>query len=130
MPLDFAYIKLFQGNLLLTGTQTDLDGNYIFQNIVPGVYDIEASFIGYTSEKKIGIEIKSGKKNLLNFSLPTSGFILEEIVVTALGIKREKKSLGYSTQTITSDNIKNKPTKSVIAFSTNSWCKNKFSFLY
>ena len=54
----FANVALFQNDILITGTETDLDGNFQFTNLEPGLYDIEASYVGYQSQRLVGVEIK------------------------------------------------------------------------
>ncbi|MGV8945805.1 MAG: SusC/RagA family TonB-linked outer membrane protein [Lutibacter sp.] len=91
-----------------TGTQTDFDGNYSIKAATGAV--LQFSFIGYsTAEQTVGAS------SVLNVSLKESAEALEEVVVTALGISREKKSLGYASQavggedvsTVKSDNLAN-----------------------
>ncbi|MBK5208675.1 MAG: SusC/RagA family TonB-linked outer membrane protein [Flavobacteriaceae bacterium] len=81
-----------------TGTQTDFDGNYSIKAATGAV--LQYSFIGYsTTEQKVGAS------NVLNVVMKESAEALEEVVVTALGISREKKSLGYSAQEVKGDEI-------------------------
>jgi len=61
---------------------------------------LEISSIGYVSQPFL-----IGKGNNLRIVLQTSGKELGEVVVTALGIKREKRSLGYATQEISGDQV-------------------------
>ncbi len=80
------------------GTETDFDGNYKIQTKKGDV--LVFSFVGMeTVEKTVG----GGKS--LNVTLKSAN-VLDEVVVTALGIKREKKSLGYASQEIKSDALK------------------------
>ncbi len=73
-----------------------------------GVYQIEAaansslsfSFIGYTT-KEVAVE----QKNQINVILEESVRAIDEVVVTALGISQEKKSLGYATQKVDAETI-------------------------
>lgn len=74
------------------GTVTDLDGNYILKVGVNAV--LEFTYTGYVSQK-----ITVGAQTLIDVTL-LEGVALNEIVVTALGISREKKSLTYAAQTI------------------------------
>ena len=53
------------------------------------------SYIGYTS-KEVGIN----NQTIINVSLIEDASKLDQVVVTALGIKRQKKSIGYAAQTI------------------------------
>ncbi|NBU36003.1 MAG: SusC/RagA family TonB-linked outer membrane protein [Bacteroidetes bacterium] len=74
------------------GTVTDLDGNY---NLKVGVNAVlEFTYTGYVSQK-----ITVGSQSTINVTL-LEGVALSEVVVTALGISREKKSLTYAAQTI------------------------------
>lgn len=76
-----------------TGTQTDFDGKYIIK-ASPGDV-LSFSYVGFKT-----IEKKVGTSNTLNVSMAEDASVLDEIVVTALGIKRDRKSLGYATQTV------------------------------
>lgn len=74
------------------GTVTDLDGNY--QLKVGANAILEFTYTGYVSQK-----FTVGTQTIINVTM-TEGVALSEIVVTALGISREKKSLTYAAQTI------------------------------
>ena len=65
----------------------------------PGQH-LEISSVGY-----LNYSVALDKRNALNITLQTSGKELGEVVVTALGIKREKRSLGYATQEIKGDQV-------------------------
>ncbi len=78
------------------GTQTDVDGRFSLQASKGQV--LVVSFIGYQ-----GQEITVGDNTTLTISLVNAENQLEDVVVTALGIKREKKSLGYATTTVKGD---------------------------
>lgn len=69
------------------GTITDLDGNFSL-NVKAGA-TLVVSYVGYKSE-----EVKA-EKGPLNITLKEDAKALDEVVVTALGIKRERKALGY-----------------------------------
>ena len=69
------------------GTITNLDGNFSL-NVKAGA-TLVVSYVGYKSE-----EVKAGK-GPLNITLKEDAKALDEVVVTALGIKRERKALGY-----------------------------------
>ena len=92
--------------ILLEGTQTgsssDFDGNYTIntQNKTEGV--LAFSYIGFTTVK---INFSKDSKTI-NAVLEESTEELDEIVITALGIKRDKKSLSYSTQLVDSEDMK------------------------
>jgi len=86
-----------------TGTETDFDGNYSINVNVGNT--IEFSFVGMKTVYK-----KVGAANVIDILLTTSDDnTLETVVVTALGIKREKKALGYALTTVKTDEIQQKP---------------------
>src|ERR1700744_2551811 len=74
------------------GTITDVKG--LFSIDVPDNGVLVVSYIGFTTK-----EVPVNGSTSLTISLSPSG-ALNEVVVTALGIKREARSLGYSAQTI------------------------------
>ncbi|MFH4965951.1 SusC/RagA family TonB-linked outer membrane protein [Gaetbulibacter sp. M235] len=79
------------------GVATDFEGNFEI-NLPKGNEVLEVSFIGYISQN---FET-SGKTNAIITLFPNSES-LNEVVVTALGIKKEKKRLGYSVQEVDGD---------------------------
>ena len=74
------------------GTVTDLDGNYQLK-VGPNAI-LEFTYTGYVSQK-----FTVGSQTIINVTL-AEGVALSEIIVTALGISRERKSLSYAAQTI------------------------------
>ncbi|MEC4113723.1 SusC/RagA family TonB-linked outer membrane protein [Myroides pelagicus] len=80
------------------GTQTDLDGNYSL-NVKAGD-KVVFSFIGM---KDVVYTVGSAATH--NVLMTTDDAMLDEVVVTALGIKRDKKKLGYSSQEVKGDNL-------------------------
>jgi len=81
------------------GAITDIDGK--FSLTVPKDKEvILVSYVGMTTQ-----EITLGTDNVVNVVLDPSVQELEGVVVTALGIPREKKSLGYATQEVKGDQV-------------------------
>jgi TonB-linked SusC/RagA family outer membrane protein len=81
------------------GTTTDLQGKFTL-NVPPDAQSLIFSFVGMkTTERAIA------GKSVINVALEPEITAIEGVVVTALGITREKKSLGYSTQELGSDDI-------------------------
>lgn len=82
------------------GTVTDIDGNYTL--LVPSGYDaISISYTGFA-----GQDITLGTSNLVDVTLE-QGVLLDEAVVTAFGIERERKELGYSVTTVDGGELTN-----------------------
>jgi hypothetical protein len=73
---------------------TDLNGR--FRITVPAGTSVSFSMIGYTTVSRVF----NATDNNLSIRLTRSDNALNEVVVTALGIKREQKALGFATQTL------------------------------
>ena len=73
-----------------TGTVTAADGKYSIP-VPNNQATLQFSFIGYTSQ-----EVNVGTQAVVNVTLAESLTQVSEVVVTALGIKREAKSIGYA----------------------------------
>lgn len=95
LPLPGATI-LVKGTT--NGTSSDFDGNYTIQASEGETLII--SFVGYTTK-----EVIIGASNSINITLQEDASVLDEVVVTALGIKREKRSLGYATQEVAGETV-------------------------
>ncbi|MFY0653486.1 MAG: SusC/RagA family TonB-linked outer membrane protein [Cyclobacteriaceae bacterium] len=81
------------------GTTTDLDGNYKLS--VPEESTVVISFVGYKTT-----EIVVGSQTVIDLQMLPDAEQLEEVVVTAFNIKREKKSLSYATQGLDAEDMK------------------------
>ncbi|UBZ07606.1 SusC/RagA family TonB-linked outer membrane protein [Salegentibacter mishustinae] len=89
------------------GTQTDFDGNY---SIAANQGDVLVySFVGMkTSEYTVA------NNDTIDVTLTTDSAELDAVVVTALGIEREKKSLGYATQEVDGSEVSDVPTQNFV----------------
>lgn len=83
----------------LVGSTSDGDGNYSL-NVPNGSGTLVFTFIGFTP-----LEVAIEKRNTINVSLDEELQSLDEVVVTALGIKREARTLGYATSDIKKEQI-------------------------
>jgi TonB-linked SusC/RagA family outer membrane protein len=84
--------------------QTDVDGKF-FITLQPGTYTANVSNMGYSDITVQQINIKSSDTTRTNFKLKQSTNDLNEVVVTALGIKREEKALGYSVTKLDNEDV-------------------------
>jgi len=82
-----------------TGTITNSDGRYTI-NVPNGASTIVFSFIGYADQ-----EVSVGDRTDIDVSMDADVTSLDEVVVTALGIEKSSKSLGYSTSKVNGDAI-------------------------
>ena len=88
-------------NVIVKGTSigvtTDVDGQFHLKGVSKGSV-LQISYIGFTTQ-----EITVGLKNDFRVVLTEDTEMLGEVVVTALGIKREEKALGYAVQKVKGD---------------------------
>lgn len=92
-----------------TGTMTGPDGTFSLN--APANAVLVFSSIGYTSQ-----EIAVGSKTVINVSMVPANADLKEVVVTALGISKEQKKLGYSVSTVNGESL-NKAKETNVALS-------------
>ncbi|CAG5008519.1 hypothetical protein DYBT9275_04290 [Dyadobacter sp. CECT 9275] len=90
------------------GTVTDIDGKYSIS--VPSGGSLVFSFIGYVSQT-----VAVNNRSVLDIQMVQEEKNLTEVVVTALGIKREAKTLGYATATVNADQISTNRSPNVLS---------------
>ncbi|MFS4417046.1 carboxypeptidase-like regulatory domain-containing protein [Maribacter sp. 2307ULW6-5] len=83
-----------------SGTQSDFDGNYAIK-ASPG-QTLLFTYVGQKDERRA-----IGAGNTINVQMEEDAEALEEVVVTALGIKRKSRELSYATQTVDAEEIAN-----------------------
>ena len=81
------------------GTTTDMDGNYSLQ-VPSNAETLVFSFVGMQTQ-----EVSIQGRTTIDVEMQPAVEEMEEVVVTAMGISREKKSLGYATQDVGSEDI-------------------------
>ena len=98
MPLPGATVLVEETN---AGTTSDFDGNY--QISASTGQTLVFSYVGYESQS-----VAVGTSSSIDVQLQPANE-LEEVVITAQGIARKEKALGYAVTTITSEDIERKP---------------------
>ncbi|WP_202911982.1 SusC/RagA family TonB-linked outer membrane protein [Arenibacter aquaticus] len=96
MPLPGVSIVL-QGTS--QGVTSDFDGNYSI-NVPNGNGTLVFSYLGFESQ-----QLAVNGRTSINVSMEPGAEALDEVVVTALGIKREDKSLGYSVENVAGEEL-------------------------
>ena len=86
-PLAFANV-LIKGTT--KGTTSDIDGVYNFNNLEPGSYILQFSFVGYETQE-INVEVTAGKEVEVNVTMAASAASLDEVVITTT-TKRESET--------------------------------------
>ncbi len=88
-PIPFCNVVI-QGST--TGSVTDLEGNFVINNIQPGIYNFEASCLGFNKKILFEIEVTKSKVVQLTFALEESATKLEEVQVTASPFNKTEES--------------------------------------
>ena len=83
---------------LTTGTVTDANGKYTVT--AGGNRTLVFSFIGYKSR-----EVAIANRSTVDVALDEDASMINEVVVTALGIKKEERALGYATAVVNNDQL-------------------------
>ena len=85
-------------NVMIVGTTqgaaTGAQGQYTISGVEVGTYDLEASFVGYETTTKSGVEVSEGETTTVNFSLETSAQQMEDVVVVGYGTQQEETVSG------------------------------------
>ncbi|GGZ79186.1 SusC/RagA family TonB-linked outer membrane protein [Algibacter mikhailovii] len=90
------------------GTSTDFDGNYSIQANTGDI--LVFSFVGYSTQ-----EVAVGASSTVNVSLSEDAESLEEVVITAQGIKAKPRSLSYAVESVDSGDITNARETNVVS---------------
>ena len=80
----------------LQGVVTDIEGKYEIK--ATPVQELQFSFLGYKTE-----QVKVGTRTTINISMVEEAQAVEQVIVTALGIKRDEKSLGYAASKVNTE---------------------------
>lgn len=91
-----------------TGTITDIDGKYSL-TVTPAAKVLVYSYVGMKTK-----EIAIGASNIIDVELTPDVMNMEAVVVTAIGVKRTEKSLGYSATQISGEEVTKTQDRSVI----------------
>ena len=97
-------------SVLVKGTKvgaiTGIDGDFTIPNVPSSAKTLQVSYVGMLTQE-VGI------KSNLRILLKSDAEMLDEVVVTAMGIKRDRKALGYAAQDLKSDQLNKSGTTSI-----------------
>lgn len=105
-PLIGATVKITGTNI---GAVTDDNGNYVILNVDVGNYTIEASFIGFETQRITNVKVSVDMRNKINFELPVSGEIKTEVIEVEAerkGIEVEQSGRLVESEQITNQGIR------------------------
>ena len=104
-------------NVVVVGTTqgavTDVDGAYAIPGVEAGTYDVQASFIGYTTQLVEDVRVTDGEITTVNFTLETDALGLDEVVVIGYGEVRRRDLTG-AVGTVTPEKLEQMPVANVV----------------
>ena len=104
-PIPFANVVIVGTT---TGASSDLDGNFTIQNLTPGLYNVEVTYLGYKSKMEYEIQVFNNKPALLDFNLEEDSKTLDAVVVKAKPFEKKEES-PVSMRTIGVNEIERNP---------------------
>ncbi len=117
VPILFGSVTVYNNDVLVSSVETDLNGRYLFSDIKAGTYDIEASYIGYTSQKQIGVIIKEGRINRLDFTL-SEGVMMDAAEIIDYKVPMIESDYTTSGAAISKKSKMTLPTRDISGIST------------
>ncbi|MBQ4819964.1 TonB-dependent receptor [Aquimarina sp. MMG016] len=91
------------------GAQTDFDGNYRIEEVVPGSYNLIVSYVGFETQTKFNIIVKSKGTPAYNFVLKEAAEALDEVVISNANKISRPKETPLSTQSLSAVEIATYP---------------------
>ena len=115
--LPFVTVVVSLNGNTVNGGITDIDGKYSIKPLEPGTYDVSFQFVGYQAQKTTGVLIKAGKITELNAEM-LAGVELTTVEVFDYKVPLIDKDGGSSGGTITREDLKNMPSRSIGGLAT------------
>ncbi len=110
-PLSGAQVSIAT---LQMGSLADGSGQFVIPSVAVGTHSVTAQLIGYAAQTR-EVAVQAGQTASVDFVLELSAIEIEGVVVTALGISREERGLGYAVDNIRGANIAEVPTENISA---------------
>lgn len=107
-----ATIIVSKAGVFVAGETSDVDGNY-FIKLDAGIYEIKVSYTGYPKQKIKRVIVKEEQIKKIDFQLKEEGFITCELWSIAYKIPLIKLDVTSEGITITSEKIRNLPTRNI-----------------
>lgn len=86
------------------GTATGGSGRFTLEGVPVGEHVLRVTFIGF-SPKRVPVEVQDGQTTNVEIFVTPQAMGMESVVVTALGIERSERSLGYSAQNVSASQV-------------------------
>src|SRR5690606_1625467 len=111
-PIIYGTVALYKNGVLITGTETDDNGNYAISNIDPGTYDINASYVGYQAKTVEGVILLAGKNTRVDIEI-SSGTVLDQVVIVEYTVPLVDQDNTTTGGIVTGEQIRNLPMKNI-----------------
>lgn len=89
------------------GAATNSSGEYQIEEVPYGTYEIRLSYVGYNT-KTVSVTVDEPTETV-DLTMVSSVQRLDDVVVTAFGVEREQRSLGYSSQEVSAEELSQNP---------------------
>ncbi|MEZ4979765.1 MAG: carboxypeptidase regulatory-like domain-containing protein [Chitinophagales bacterium] len=112
--IPFASVAVVEnGNPTGIGATTDFDGFYSLKPLSPGKYDVQFSYLGYTTVRETGVVVKNDQTTYLDKKLSPSEQVIEEVVVIQYKVPLIDAGETSSKNTVTAEDIADLPTRNI-----------------
>src|SRR5690606_18352044 len=111
-PIIYGTVALFKNGVLITGTETDDNGNYAISNVDPGTYDVNASYVGYQAKTIEGVILLAGKNTRVDIEI-SSGTVLDQVVIVEYKVPLVEQDNTTTGGIVTGEQIRNLPMKNI-----------------
>ncbi|MEK9830676.1 MAG: carboxypeptidase-like regulatory domain-containing protein, partial [Schleiferiaceae bacterium] len=88
---------------------TDFDGNFELRGMVPGLYNVSVSFIGYEGKTQFEVQVTQAKAAVVNFRLREALQVLDEVVISTQQQFKQEAQSPVSVQSIGINEIQRNP---------------------
>ena len=103
-------------NVVVAGTNqgaaTDAQGEYQISGIEPGIYDVQASFVGYQTRIIQDVTVQSDETTIVNIALQSSAIALDEVVAVGYG-EQQRRDLTGSVSSVSAEDLETQSTTSI-----------------
>jgi TonB-linked SusC/RagA family outer membrane protein len=105
-------VPLQNAMVLITGTKlgasTNADGRFVIRNVPAGSHTVRVQLLGFSPVEQ-AVTVAAGQTATVDIALKEVPYTVAPVVVTALGIERKERSLGYAVQSISTPTLEKIP---------------------
>jgi TonB-linked SusC/RagA family outer membrane protein len=95
------------------GALTNAEGRFIIRNVPVGTRTVRAQLMGFTADDQT-VSVTAGGTATVTFTMREQAVVIAPVVVTAMGITRNEKSLGYGMTQISAENLDRIPETTLV----------------